>query len=95
MEKQFGKEFQVGLELNSPQAIITAVRDSKMLGIVSEIVAKKAETAGLVSILSIEDLPPIKRVIYLVRSKSTPPSDVAEKFWEFVISNPFELQPEW
>ncbi|HMF32025.1 MAG TPA: LysR family transcriptional regulator [Candidatus Lokiarchaeia archaeon] len=94
-EKQFGKEFQVGLELNSPQAIITAVRDSLMLGIESEIVAKKAETAGLISILNIEDLPPIIRVIYLIRSKSNPPTDVAEKFWDFIVSNPFELQAEW
>ncbi|OLS14646.1 MAG: transcriptional regulator, LysR family [Promethearchaeota archaeon CR_4] len=94
-EKQYGKTFQVGLELNSPQAIITAVQDSKMLGILSAIVAKKAESAGLVSILEMEDLSPFIRKILLLRPKHAEISDVISKFWDYVVSNPFEIREEW
>ncbi len=91
-EKQYGKPFKVGLELNSPQAIITAVQDSKMLGIMSAIVAKKAESAGLINILEIEDFPPFVRKIMLIRPKHPEVTDVVSKFWDYVVSNPFEVR---
>ena len=93
-EKQYGRPIKIGLELTSPQAIITAVRDSEMLGIISEIVAKKAESAGLVQILEIEEYPPFIRKIMLIRSKHQSMTDAASKFWDYVTSNPFEMRGE-
>ncbi len=94
-EKQYGKKLKVSLELNSPQAIITAVQNSEMLGILSAIVSKKAESAGLINILEIEGQDPIVRKILLIRPKHQEMTDVVRKFWDYVVSNPFEVRGEW
>ncbi len=93
-EKQYGKPLKVGLELNSPQAIITAVQNSQMLGILSAIVSKKAASAGLINILEIEGIPPIVRKIMLIRSKNQEMTEVVSKFWDYVTSNPYEVRED-
>ncbi len=93
-ERQYGKPLKVGLELNSPQAIITAVQDSKMLGIMSAIVSQKAESAGLIHIIEIEGQKPFVRKIMLIRPKHQEMTEVVSKFWNYVTTSPFEVRGE-
>jgi DNA-binding transcriptional LysR family regulator len=89
-EEQFPvyKELDIELEINDNDSIISTVSDSNYIGIMSEIMAKKAESAGLIKSLKIKDYPVIaKRDLYFVKLKQKQFSHPKKKFWNVIQSN--------
>ncbi|WP_456472086.1 selenium metabolism-associated LysR family transcriptional regulator [Methanocaldococcus sp.] len=76
-------DLNVVMRLGSTSAIITAVSEGYGVSIISEIPAKKAESAGLVKIVPIEDLD-ITRYLYLVKSRRPKNPSAVKSFWEFI-----------
>ena len=84
-EQQFPKytELKIRLEINDNDSIISTVSDSNYISIMSEIMIDKAESAGLIKTLIINDYPLIaKRPLYFVRLKNKELSNLKEKFWD-------------
>ncbi|MFW9896422.1 MAG: LysR substrate-binding domain-containing protein [Candidatus Thorarchaeota archaeon] len=76
------KKLDIELEINDNDSIISTVSDSNYISIMSEIIAKKAESAGLIKTLKIKGYPLIaKRVAYFVKLKTSKLSVLKEKFW--------------
>ena len=85
LEQQFPdyKELNIELEFNDNDSIISTVSESIYLSIMSEITASKAESAGLVKILKVENYPLItKRPLYFVRLKGKELSRLKMEFWD-------------
>ncbi|MFX0029767.1 MAG: LysR substrate-binding domain-containing protein [Candidatus Hermodarchaeota archaeon] len=77
------KKLNIELEFNDNDSIISTVSESNYLSIMSEIMANKAESAGLVKILKIKDHPFItKRSLYFVKLKGKELSRLKQKFWD-------------
>ena len=77
-------------ELGSTESVITAVSEGRGISIISSIAAAKAQAAGLVKVLNIEEaINP--RKLYIVRQKGAllKPS---EMFWEFCKAFRFQNQ---
>jgi DNA-binding transcriptional LysR family regulator len=75
------KLLKVGLELGSTESVITAVSEGRGVSIVSSIAAKKAQAAGLVKIVKVNEAKN-PRKLYIVRPKM-PLLKIAEAFWKF------------
>jgi DNA-binding transcriptional LysR family regulator len=77
-------------ELGSTEAVITAVSEGRGISIISSIAAAKAQAAGLVKVLNIEESKN-PRKLYIVRQKSAllKPS---EMFWKFCKEFRFQNQ---
>ena len=89
-EQQFPKysELRIELEINDNDSIISTVSDSNYISIMSEIMIDKAESAGLIKTLRINDYPLIaKRPLYFVRLKNKELSNLKEKFWDEIKIN--------
>lgn len=89
-EQQFPdyKKLHIELEINDNDSIISTVSDSNYISIMSEIMIDKAESAGLIKTLIINDYPLIaKRPIYFVRLKNKDLSNFKEKFWDEIKIN--------
>ncbi len=89
-EEQFPayKDLDIELEINDNDSIISTVSDSNYVGIMSEIMAKKAESAGLIKTLKIKDYSVIaKRDLYFVKLKQKEFSQLKKKFWNELKSN--------
>ena len=89
-EQQFPdyKKLHIELEINDNDSIISTVSDSNYISIMSEIMIDKAESAGLIKTLIINDYPLIaKRPIYFVRLKNKGLSNFKEKFWDEIKIN--------
>jgi len=72
----------IQLEINDNDSIITAVSESSYISVLSEMIAQKAENAGLIKILKIKDYPIIaQRDIFLIRIKNKELSKLKETFW--------------
>jgi DNA-binding transcriptional LysR family regulator len=72
-------------EINDNDSIISAVSDSDHVSILSEIIAKKAQDANLIKILTVKEYPIIaKRSIYFIKLKDKQLSMLKKKFWEYV-----------
>jgi DNA-binding transcriptional LysR family regulator len=69
------------LELGSTESVITAVSEGRGISIISSIASKKAQAAGLVAIIKIEDVDSTRR-LYMVRPKRQL-LKTSEAFWEF------------
>jgi len=85
LEQQFPdyKELNIELEFNDNDSIISTVSESIYLSIMSEIMASKAESAGLVKILKVENYPLItKRPLYFIRLKGKELSRLKMEFWD-------------
>jgi DNA-binding transcriptional LysR family regulator len=85
LEQQFPKykNLKFELEFNDNDSIISTVSESNYLSIMSEMIAKKAESAGLVKILKIENHPHItKRMLYFVKLKGKELGRMKLKFWD-------------
>jgi len=86
--KQQFKEYQqlsIKLEINDNDSIISAVSDSNYISILSEHIARKAESAGLIKILKVEKYPTIaKRDIFFIKLKNKKLSKLKKKFWEYL-----------
>jgi LysR family transcriptional regulator, transcriptional activator of the cysJI operon len=75
------QQLRVALELGSTESVITAVSEGRGLSIISSIAAKKAEAAGLIKIIKLDEAK-TPRKLYIVRSKR-PLLKPSEAFWEF------------
>ncbi|MFW9827441.1 MAG: LysR substrate-binding domain-containing protein [Candidatus Thorarchaeota archaeon] len=88
-EKQFPKyhELNIELEINDNDSIISTVSESNYISIMSEIMAKKAEMAGLIKTMNIAGYPIIaKRNLYLTKLKNKTLSQLKQKFWNELVS---------
>jgi DNA-binding transcriptional LysR family regulator len=93
LEQQFSEygTLNIELEFNDNDSIISTVSESNYLSIMSEIIAKKAESAGLVKILTVKDYPYItKRPLYFAKLKGKELSRLKMKFWEELRSQKVE-----
>jgi DNA-binding transcriptional LysR family regulator len=84
------QHLKITLELGSTESVITAVSEDRGISIISSIAAKKAQAAGLVKIIPIEDAMNPRR-LYLVRSKNALLKQ-SEVFWDFCKQYKFENQ---
>ena len=75
------QKLKVVLELGSTESIITAVSEGRGISIISSIAAKKAQAAGLIKIIKIEESKN-PRKLYMVRPKRQL-LKTSEAFWEF------------
>jgi DNA-binding transcriptional LysR family regulator len=71
------------MKLGSHSSIITAVSEGYGVSIISEIPAKKAEEAGIIKIVPIEDLD-LTRYLYLVKGRKSKNPSAVKSFWDFV-----------
>ncbi len=83
-------QLKVALELGSTESVITAVSEGRGLSIVSSIAAKKAQAAGLIKIVEIEEAENPRR-LYVVKHRR-PLLKTAEAFWEFCKEYKFKNQ---
>jgi LysR family transcriptional regulator, transcriptional activator of the cysJI operon len=74
-------QFEVALELGSTESVVTAVSEGRGISIISSIAAKKAQAAGLIKIVRIEDAEN-PRKLYIVKPKK-PLLKTSGVFWEF------------
>jgi LysR family transcriptional regulator, transcriptional activator of the cysJI operon len=75
------QQLNVALELGSTESVITAVSEGRGISIISSIAAKKAQAAGLVKIVMIEEAKEFRK-LYIVRPKRQVLKS-SEVFWEF------------
>lgn len=79
------KKFKKPLEMNDNDSIISAVSKSNYISIMSEIMARNAEKAGLVRILEIIDHTiVVKRDLYFIKPKGKELSKLKYDFWVYV-----------
>ncbi|MFX0019422.1 MAG: LysR substrate-binding domain-containing protein [Promethearchaeota archaeon] len=80
------EKLNIKLEMNDNDSIITAVSESNYISIMSEMMANKAEKAGLIKILKIKDHPIIaKRPLYFIKLKEVNElSEFKKKFWNYI-----------
>ncbi len=71
----------VALELGSTESVITAVSEGRGISIISSIAAKKAQAAGLLKIIAIEEAKNCRK-LYIVKPKRSL-LKTSEAFWEF------------
>ena len=74
-------QLKVALELGSTESVITAVSEGRGISIISSIAAAKAQAAGLIKIVEIDEAKN-PRKLYIARSKR-PLLKISEAFWEF------------
>ena len=88
-EQQFPEYIKLNnqLVINDNDSIITAVNDSNYISVLSEIIAEKAEKAGLIKILQIKEYPVIaKRGVFFVKLKKKV-TKLKEDFWNEIRTN--------
>lgn len=79
------KELNITLEMNDNNSIISAVSESDNISILSEIIVKKAEDAGLIKILEVKDYPNIaKRNVFFIKLKDKKIKGLKKRFWEYL-----------
>jgi len=80
------EKLNIKLEMNDNDSIITAVSESNYISIMSEMMANKAQKAGLIKILKIKNHPIIaKRHLYFIKLKEVKElSEFKKKFWNYV-----------
>ena len=86
-KKQFPdyKKLKIKLEMDDNDSIISAVSDSNYISIMSEIMASKAEKAGLIRTLELSDrLLKVRRDLYFIKPKGKELSKLKEDFWEYI-----------
>jgi DNA-binding transcriptional LysR family regulator len=83
-------QLKVALELGSTESVVTAVSEGRGISIISSIAAKKAQAAGLIKTVEIEDAEN-PRKLYIVKPKK-PVVKASEAFWEFCKTYKFKDQ---
>jgi len=77
------EKLNIKLEINDNDSIISTVSESNYISIMSEMMADKAESAGLIKYLKVKDYQLIaKRPLYLVKLKDKGLSKLKKKFWD-------------
>lgn len=87
VEQEFPKirELEVKLTINDNDSIISVVSESNYISILSEIIAKKAENAGLIKILHLNDVPKVaQRKIYFIKMKDQKLTKLKKEFWIYI-----------
>ena len=80
------KKLNIKLEINDNDSIISTVSESNYISIMSELMAKKAEDAGLIRMLEVINRPVIvKRPLFFIRRKEASISDIKAKFWSYIL----------
>ena len=75
------------LEINDNDSIISTVSESNYISIMSEVMADKAESAGLIKSLRIKEYPVIaKRPLFFIKLKEKQLSTFKKKFWDEIKS---------
>ncbi len=75
------------LEINDNDSIISTVSESNYISIMSELMADKAESAGLIKSLKIKKYPVIaKRPLFFIKLKEKQLSKLKKKFWDEIKS---------
>jgi DNA-binding transcriptional LysR family regulator len=69
------------LELASTESVITAVSESRGISVISSIASKRAQAAGLVKVLHLQEVNSTRK-LYMVRPKR-PLVKTSEVFWDF------------
>jgi DNA-binding transcriptional LysR family regulator len=84
------EDLKVVFELGSTESVLTAVSEGRGISILSSIAAAKAQAAGLVTIVGIEEATTTRK-LYMVRTRNAllKPSEV---FWEFCRDYKFKNQ---
>ena len=78
-------QLNISLEISDNDSIISAVSNSNYISILSEHIAKKAEDAGLVKVLDVEEFPIIaKRDVFFIKLKEKSESGLKKKFWDYL-----------
>jgi DNA-binding transcriptional LysR family regulator len=73
--------------MNDNDSIISAVSESNYISIMSEIMANKAEKAGLIRTLEIKGIPIIvKRDLFFIKPKGKELSKIKADFWDYIKS---------
>ncbi|MFX1312382.1 MAG: LysR substrate-binding domain-containing protein, partial [Promethearchaeota archaeon] len=83
-QKQFPnyKRLDIELEINDNDSIISTVSESNYISIMSDFVADKAESVGLIKSFNIIGYPVIaKRSLYFVKLKKKKLTELKKKFW--------------
>ncbi|MFX1467866.1 MAG: LysR substrate-binding domain-containing protein [Promethearchaeota archaeon] len=81
------KRLNIELEINDNDSIISTVSESNYISIMSEMMADKAESAGLITSLKINDYPIIaKRSLFFIKLKDKQLSQLKKKFWNEIKS---------
>ncbi|MFX1302551.1 MAG: LysR substrate-binding domain-containing protein [Promethearchaeota archaeon] len=76
------KKLDIELEINDNDSIISTVSESNYISIMSEMMVDKAESAGLIRSLKINNYPLIaKRPLYFIKLKEKQLSHLKKKFW--------------
>jgi len=86
-EQQFSdhNKLKIKLEMNDNDSIISAVSESNYISVTSEIMANKAEKAGLIRTLMMRDHPIIaKRDLYFIKLKAKELSKLKKEFWKYI-----------
>ncbi|MHA1731397.1 MAG: LysR substrate-binding domain-containing protein [Promethearchaeota archaeon] len=84
-EKALGeRKVEPVLELESNHAIINSLDGTEYLAALSRLVALEAEKAGLVKVVTVVDLDPVKRELYAIRRKKQVDSKILDLFWNFL-----------
>jgi DNA-binding transcriptional LysR family regulator len=93
MRKTFTEQFpeyvklDIELEVNDNDSIISTVSDSNYISIMSELMADKSESAGLIKTLNIIDYPQIaRRSLFFLKLKKRKLSKLKMKFWDEIES---------
>ena len=82
------EKLDIELEINDNDSIISTVSDSNYISIMSNIMIDKAEKAGLIKSLKIQNFPIIaKRPLFLIKLKDIDLSQFKRKFWAFIKKN--------
>ncbi len=77
------EKLNIKLEINDNDSIISTVSDSNYISVMSEMMADKAESAGLIKYLKVKDYQLIaKRPLYLVKLKEKVFSKLKKRFWD-------------
>jgi len=82
--------FKTSLELGSTESVVTAVSEGRGISIISSIAAAKAQAAGLVKVLEIQEATETRKLYMAKQKKSL--LKWAEAFWEFCKAYKFRDQ---
>lgn len=77
------KKLNIKLEINDNDSIISTVNESNFISVMSEMMADKAESAGLIKYLKVKGYPSIvKRSLYFIKLKDKKLSKLKKRFWD-------------
>ena len=80
-------KLDIELKINDNDSIISTVSESNYISVMSEIMAEKAESAGLIKSLKIKNYPIIaKRSLFFIKLKGKQLSELKLKFWDDIKS---------